>query len=153
MNYTPETFFLILSLISKSQQSTKDKKKTLIKLAKKSSGSQLATLNDVLRDNNLVANITTVCDAQIEFYRLVNVMRDGGAQGVIIVGDAIFPIFVNIASTEDKLYSYTQELQIIASASTQIGIGQPPAVGTLCTGMMFKEDGFTGIAIKHRIAK
>lgn len=153
MKYDPTTFFLMLSLISNSNESIKDKKKRLIKIAKRATGSHSSIINDILRNNNIVENISSACSAQLELFRLIDTLRDGGAQGVVLAGGEYYPIFVNIASEEDRVYSYEREVTIVTSASSQVAKGLPHLVGTSCTGMMFREDGFSGIAVSFKLTR
>lgn len=146
----PLTFILTLALINKLHTTVKDKKKQLIRLSKRTTGSATAVINHVLRDNNIDRNIKAVVSDQVKTLEMISLASAGGAQGLVTVGYNYHPVFVDVASKEDKEYALQSEMAILQTAVEQVRrMGYRKGTNAVC--MLFIADGFSGLPVTMTI--
>lgn len=147
---TPLTFVLTLALISRLHPTVKEKKKQLIKLSKRATGSAALVLNHILRDNHIDRNIADVVSDQVQTLEMIAIASAGGAQGLVTIGYNYHPVFIDVASVEDKVLALESESAIIQTAlESARKMGYPK--GTTAVSMLFIADGYTGIPVSTRL--
>lgn len=142
------TTLLILSLVTKSDQPHKDKRKTLIKLAKRSKGAVNSVLTRVLNSRDMRKEVSALCKDHLDMAEFMAITRAGGGHGVIITENEFFPIFVSVKNHDDKELALQSELGIVKTATQQLkNFEYKP--GALISVLLFKSAGFSGLP--HRV--
>ena len=143
---------LVLKLIEVFHPKPKDRKKILIKLARRTFGTINASINHILNVRDYSKELNELIESANELAYVIGDFRHYGATGFAVVEDEYFPIIVDIRSNEDKEHALSNEELIVETVRTNLS-RHPGISGKRATAIMFKEDGFSGTPFRFTVPR